>query len=481
MANKYKVALVVPNFQWADWDENTNWDFIPYNLCLLAAMVELECDVSIIDANKLGLNAEAFQDKLKEICPDVVGITVLMDQYGPAGHKAAKLVKEFDQEVSTIIGGVYATMNHQKVIADQNIDYVVCGEGEYIFPQLLRSLNGLGELPKAGIVYRKNGVVVDTGRSPFIQDLDQLPRPAYHLIDYLSYTATPPKRRSIDTPNRYPYARIQTSRGCPFGCVFCQVESISGKAFRPRSAENIVDEIEWLQDGYGIKGLIFEDDNLYTRPERTKKIFNLMIERNLVMPWCSISTAVFKLDCEILDLMRQSGCEYINIAIESGNKRVLKEVVGKPLELEYAKQMARYARSIGIYVAANFIIGFPTETWDEILDTVRFAEEIEVNYSKIFAAMPLPKTKLWDLCVENLAFKPGFNPENLRWSTGQIETEHFSPRDLTIIRAYEWDRINFSDPEKRRLTAKRMEITEDELLEIRRNTIKKARDFEEEF
>ncbi|MBU4263835.1 MAG: B12-binding domain-containing radical SAM protein [Proteobacteria bacterium] len=477
--NKH-IVLVVPNFKWADWDENTNWDFIPYNLCLLAAMVEPDFQVTILDANAREMDESQFRQTIHELQPDVVGITVLMDQYGPAGHYGARLVKEVDPAITVVLGGVYATMNSDRLMADSNIDYCCIGEGEYVLPELLGYLAGCNDLPARGVAYRRDGKVVNLGRSPFINDLDALPRPAYHLLDYPSYISKVVKRKAIDLPSAYPYARIQTSRGCPYGCVFCQVESIAGKRFRPRSAEKIVDEIEWLYRQYGVRGIIFEDDNLYTKPARARAIFQMMIDRDLALPWCSISTAIFKCDRELLDLMRTSGCEYINIAVESGNERVLKEVVGKPLELGHAKEMAAYAREIGIYVAANFIIGFPTETWDELLDTIRFAEEINVNYSKIFAAMPLPNTKLWDLCEKTHSFKPGFDPEKLRWSTGQLETEHFSPRDLTILRAYEWDRINFTDPGKRRMTAARMGITEAELLQIRKRTLQKARNFIEE-
>lgn len=475
------IVLVVPNFKWADWDENTKWDFIPYNLCLLAACIEDRYQVSILDANAGDLDEEAFKAELVRFSPDVVGITVLMDQYGDAGHYGAKLVKELPSAITVIMGGVYATMNPEKVMADANIDYVNIGEGEFVLPQLLGFLAGENELPQQGIAFWDGDALINLGRAPFIDDLDGLPRPAYHLIDYAAYTTKVVERKAIDIPSKYPYGRIQTSRGCPYGCVFCQVESIAGKRFRPRSAEKIVDEIQWLHEEYGVEGIIFEDDNLYTKPERARAIFQMMIDRGLTLPWVSISTAIFKCDRELLALMRKSGCEYINIAVESGNERVLKEVVGKPLKLSHAKEMTAYARSIGIYVAANFIVGFPTETWDEILDTIRFAEEVQVNYAKIFTAMPLPHTKLWDLCVETDSFKPGFTPEQLRWSTGQIETPHFHPRDLTILRAYEWDRINFSDPEKRRLTASRMQISEEDLLLVRRRTLQKAREFVEEF
>jgi radical SAM superfamily enzyme YgiQ (UPF0313 family) len=153
---------------------------------------------------------------------------------------------------------------------------------------------------------------------------------------------------------------------------------------------------------------------------------------------------------------------------------VLKDIVGKPIDYEQAERMVRLAQSLGIYVAANFIIGFPTETWDEIRQTIHFAEELGVDYMKLFHAIPLRHTRLWELCEREGAFKEGFAQSEIRWNTGQIESEGFNSRDLTILRAYEWDRINFSDPAKRRQTAAMMDVTESELLEIRRKTLANA-------
>lgn len=470
-----KLALVVPNFDWCDWDENTKWRFIPYNLCMLAAMVKDEIDVVIIDANEKGMDEAEFLKALNKEKPDIIGITVLMDQYGPAGHFAAKLSKKYDPDITVIMGGVYATINTYEVLKDENIDYVVIGEGEYVLKELLRHCNGEAPLPDNGVAYRKNGQILSNGRAELIEDLDSLPKPEYDLIDLPSYTDNLPRRRSIDIPGELPFARLMTSRGCPIGCIFCQVESISGKKFRARSADNIINEIEWLKNNYNIRSLVFDDDNLFTDKSRSKKLFKMMIDRQLNMPWVSISTAVFRLDEEILDLMCESGCEYIDIAIESGCERVLRDVIKKPVDFRHALKMVRYARNKGIYVAANFIVGFPTETWNEIRQTIRFAEELDVDYAKIFAAMPLPNTKLWELCLKENAFKKNFNKSNMRWSMGQIETDEFSPGDLTILRAYEWDRINFTSKEKRIKTANRMALSESELLKIRRKTMKNAR------
>jgi anaerobic magnesium-protoporphyrin IX monomethyl ester cyclase len=472
---KPKVLLAVPNFRWSDWDAQTLWHFIPYNLCILAAMVKDICDVEILDAYKLDMDEEEFKAVVKERNPGLLGITVLMDQYASAGHTAARFAKSVNADIKVVIGGVYATTNPRLAIADSNIDFVVIGEGEYVFRELVLHFSDNKPLPKKGICYRSGEKIIDTGHSDFIRNLDDIALPAYNLIDFSAYT-TSVHRKSVDSPRAYPYARLVTSRGCPYGCIFCQVESISGRVFRPRSADSVLNEISLLKKHYGVKSLIFDDDNLLFDKKRAKEIFKGMIKRGLAMPWLSIGLAVFKLDEELLTLMKASGCEYIAVAIESGTERVLKEIVKKPVDFEYAKKMIALARGKGIYVTANFIIGFPTETWDEIRQTIKFAEDIDVDYLKLFVALPLRNTRLWRFCEEKNAFKKGFDPNNMRWSTGQIATNDFSADDLTILRAYEWDRINFMDPKKRKRSAEMMGVTEQELCLIRKETIANVSD-----
>ena len=470
---KLRVVLVVPNFRWCKWDENTLWHFIPYNLCLLAAMVEGICEIAIIDANATEISEVEFTEALARLSPHVLGITVLMDQYAPAGHYTAKIVKEYNSEIKVIMGGVYATMNSEQAMSDPNVDYIVIGEGEYVFRDLLGYFREKNPIPQKGISYRLNGKIINGGHSNFIEELDALPLPAYRLIDFEKYANSAP-RKSVDSPRKFPYARIFSSRGCPFGCVFCQVELISGKMFRPRSARNVLGEIQWLKEKYGVKSLIFDDDNMLIDRRRAVEIFQGMIARDLVMPWSAIAVATFRLDDELIELMRASGCEYIDVAPESGSQRVLKEIIGKPVNLEHAKSVVAKAREEGIYVAANFVIGFPTETWDEIRQTTRFAEELNANYVKIFNAVPLLHTRLWSLCQKEKCFKKGFKQSDIWWNAGQIETKDFSAGDLTILRAYEWDRINFTSAEKRQRTAEMMGITEEELLEIRRKTLNRV-------
>lgn len=299
--------------------------------------------------------------------------------------------------------------------------------------------------------------------------MDKYPLPAYHLIDYSQY-AMRAERKSLDGPAAYPYARILTSRGCPYNCCFCQVNKIVGRKFRPRSAENILSEVDWLVNTYGIRSLIFDDDNLLTDRERAIKIFKGL--KKYKIPWKMIATAAFLLDDELIEQMHESGCVYVDIAIESGTERILHDVIQKPLKLEKAVEVVAKLKQEDIYVAANFIIGFPGETWDEIRQTIKFAEDLNADYVKLFNAVPLPGTRLYQMAKEQNVLVEEFDAENINWRNGMIETDEFSAKDTSILRAYEWDRINFSTYEKRKRTADMMGISLQQLEEIRKNTRK---------
>jgi radical SAM superfamily enzyme YgiQ (UPF0313 family) len=471
---KLKLTLVVPNYRWTAGEEHTYYHYVPYNLCCLAAMVEDLCHVEIIDAYFQDMDISQFTEAIRKSNPQIMGITVIMDQFSSTGHRAAEIAKGINPDIHTMLGGVYATMNPEHAAADENIDVVAIGEGEYIIRDLVKHFVSGTPFPEKGVCYRHEGKIVNTGKADFIDDLDALPLPAYHLIPFDEYSNRVTRTASVDAPRVLPYARLYSSRGCPYNCVFCQVGSIAGRKFRARSANRVLDEIEWLYIEYGVRSLIISDDNFFQDRQRVVDILNGLKDRKLTMPWLSEDTAVFLMDRELLELMRETGCEYVGLAIETGNQRILKDVIkGKPIDFEYAKEMVQIAKSLGIYVAANFIIGFPTETWDEIRETLRFAEDLQSDYVRIFSAIPLQKTRLWELCEKEGVFKQGYDHYNMKsgWSSGLIETDEFSANDLTVLRAYEWDRINFTDPAKRRKTAKRLEKSLTELNLMRRETI----------
>lgn len=470
---RHSLALCIPNLNWQSADTGVRWHVVPYALCLLAATVRDICDVTIVDANLENLSEETFESRLREGAYDVVGVSVMMDQFAAAGHKAVAAARRALPHTVTIMGGVYPTVSAEDALGDANLDFALCGEGEVELRNFLLHLWQGAPFPAKGISFRAPDGTLSVSRSELIRPLDALPLPAYDLVDFPRYTMNAP-RKAVDGPVTFPYAHILTSRGCPQGCCFCQVKHISGNRFRPRSPENILKEIEWLKENWGIRSLIFDDDNIVTQRSRAVKLFSGMIERGLDLPWKAIAMAVFKLDEELIDLMARSGCRYFSVAIESGSPRILKEIIHKPIDHEYARRMIAHARSRGIFVAANFIVGFPTETWSEVRQTIEAAEMLNVDYAKIFSAIPLRHTALWDLCERTNSFKPGFSVEKISWNEGQIISPHFDPRELTILRAYEWDRINFATEEKRRRICEMMQISEGELEELRRETRKAA-------
>lgn len=469
-----KIILMYPNFKWSGkWEDRTIWKLHPYNLCLLSAMVDKKYNVKIADANMGNLSRDEFAELIKTEKPDILGISVLADEYGESGLIASKIAKEVDPNIKTVFGGVNAVSDSGPIAKNPYVDYAMVGEGEYVFRGLCDYFNGDGELPKKGIMYKKDGKVVDTGRADFIENLDDLPLPSYDKVDFMRY-ATMIQRESVDRPRELPYAHIITSRGCPFSCCFCEVARISGKKPRLRSPENIIEEIEFLIKNYNIKSLIFDDDNLLVDKERAKKLFRLMIDKKFNLKWCAIALAVYKLDEELIGLMKKSGCQYVDVAIESGVERVLKDIIHKPVDLVHAKRMTQELKEAGIDVVANFVLGFPGETWPEIRQSLKFAEELDADYVKIFIATPLPHTELYEVAKEQGMLKKGYDASRHLWTDGWIETEEFRPQDLKILRAYEWDRINFSDPKKKKKIAEMMGITEERLDEIRKATFERA-------
>ncbi len=469
---KYKrILLIVPNCNWISGDSRTIWGYMPYGLSMIAGSLRDRYEVSVLDANFYNLDMEAFLQKVADFNPDVTGISILTDEYAAAGHLAAKRIKEFNKEILVVAGGVYPTTRFEE-LNDGNIDYIFAGEGDLAFREMLDILNGDASAPKLS-VWSENRHGMAVVKAQAIDKLDGLPLPAYDLVTYEDY-ANNFIRESVDGPADYPYGSIITSRGCPIGCVFCQVEMISGKKFRARSPENVAKEIELLIERYGIKSLLFYDDNLFLNKKRALAIFNLMIERNFNLKWKASATAEYAVDREVLETARRSGLQHVGLAIESGTERVLREIIRKTVNLSHAKEVVTMCRDLGIASTANFVIGFPGETWDEIRKTLQFAEEINVDYVKIFIANPLPRTKLYDLARDG-GYLLSEKSEGW-WALGRIRTEEFTEVELTILRAYEWDRINFKTEEKKAVIAGLMGVSMERIDEIRKDTFVKTTD-----
>lgn len=440
---KRKLLFVIPNQRWQKDDIVTVWDINPRFLCVLGAMVKDLVDVEILDCQRYRLSPEDFAGKLAEIRPDFVGISLLTSEYKETLDIGARIAKATLPDVVVLAGGVHVTLEYREVIANPDIDYACRGEGEYVLRDLLNHLLHGGPEPDVGWVWRRNGEVV-TGAHAIVEDLSALPFPDYDLVTLEDYLQTP-QRYGANSPPEFPGIPLQITRGCPCPCTFCQVSTIAGKRVRTPSAIKIVEEIERLKERYGIRSVSFWDDNFFMAKAVAKDVLRLMIERKVNLKWTCPGFAIFVLDDEFLDLFKRSGCTLLNIAIESGNERVLKSLIKKPIKsLEELPHQIATLKQAGIDVVANFIIGYPGESWDEIMDTIHYAEHCGADYVKFFVAVPLKGTVMYDMALELGALETG--PEGIRvdWRTSQIHSDEWGPEDVSALRVYEWDRINFS-------------------------------------
>ncbi len=344
------------------------------------------------------------------------------------------------------------------------------GEGEYRFRELLNSLKigGQNNGDVDGISFRKNGKSIINSPKYFIDDLDSIPFPDWGDLDYLRYSNHKVKYAPGLLPRQFPVATTITSRGCPFKCIFCAAKTVSGTKVRMRSSQNVLEEIEWYCKEYDIKEMIFLDDHFLHSKKRATEIMNGLIEREYGLTWKCSNVAIFSLNEKMLNLMKRSGSYQLTVSIESGDQDVVTKLIKKPVNLKKAKETVELAKSYNFEIIANFIIGTPGETWNQLRRSLAYASSIDADIVNIHIATPLPKTELMDICIREGIFES--EDCVLGYTTGQITTKEFTPFELQVLRAFEWDRINFSSQGKLSKVASMSGLTVEETQEWREST-----------
>ena len=447
-----------------------SWKLAPYNLAIINACLKKEYDSRILDANLEELNEQQLVEKLNEERPDLIGITSFSTEYIKEIVHTSNLLKKQFPDIILVLGGILPTIMEERIVDDINADFFVLGEGEYRLIQLIRKLNNndtnFSDID--GIAYKRNNKTTIYRQKEYIQVLDDIPFPDYAPYNVKEYGNILLKFSTQLIPRQFPFAYTVTSRGCPYKCIFCSASSVSGNKVRYRSANNVLAEIDELYLKDEIREIIFLDDHFLANKKRVIAILNGILERQYDLLWKCANVADFTLNAELLELMRKSGSYQITISPESGNEDVLKSIIKKPTNLIKTKEMIKIAKSLGFEIIANFVIGFPGETWNQIRDTFRYAEEIDVEMVNFHLATPLPKTELMQICIEQGFVKPTDYVSG--YTKSVISTDEFTSQEIQILRAYEWDRINFSTREREMTIAEMEGITLEEVIEWRRKT-----------
>lgn len=388
-----------------------------------------------VDENieRVGLTFDEIEKRIKDFSPDLVGVSNHFTKQKDNARQIYELVKKIDNNTVTVAGGAHPTAAPEEEIKNKYLDYIILGEGEYSFPDLLEHIEGkLSEEDLDGICFKKDDSIKIIPKKKFIEDLDSLPFPAYELINWNKYFG---QRSCHGIRKKDRYIPVITSRGCPFDCVFCSACKVWGKKFRTRSPENVLKELKFIKKEYGIEEIIFEDDNLTLDIKRAEKLFDLMIEEKLDLIWDTPNgVAAFALTPEIIKKMKDSGCYCVNFAIESGNQHDLDKVIKKPLDLKKVPPLINYAKEIGLNVGIFLVIGIPGQTIKSMKDSFKFAAKLRIYDPFISIATPYPGTELYEICRKNGYISDNFDSGRLGIYNANINTPEFTAQKLLELR-----------------------------------------------
>lgn len=341
---------------------------------------------------KKGLSDQEIKKEIKKFNPDIVGISQMFTAYAQDGYSIAQITKKVNPKITTVFGGAHVSIDPKAILAEESVDIAVYGEGEITFLNLVNAKEKK-QFPKnlTGIVYRQGQKIIQTPSTPFIKNLDKLPFPAWHLLPLNLYDRKDP------SVIRHPLTSMITSRGCPGRCVFCSIHAVWGYAWRARSAQNVVDEIELLVKDYGIREIHFQDDNLSLDKKRLMEICDEIVKRKLNIKWATPNgIAYWNLNTRLLKKMKRAGCYRLTFGIESGDPK-MRKWIGKAHSLAQAKTLTKIANNLGFWTLATFIFGFPYETERQIKKTINFALKSEVDFALFYRLSPLPGTPVYQV------------------------------------------------------------------------------------
>jgi len=421
-------------------------------LAYLAASVSAErVQVLDMDAEKIGF--EAFAPLVKQSGFDLIGFTVTT----PALYsslKLAKIVKINSPETLVVFGGIHPTVSPAEVLECPEVDLVVVGEGESALKEIVDCLKQKKRFSGiTGIAFRENGLFKQSPVRPAILNLDQLPFPSRELFKNKNYTYPDSLYRAT-----FP---IMTSRGCPGMCAYCMSHKVCGRAFRPRSAKNVVDEIELLVDKWKAKEVHIWDDNFTTDKQRVFQIRDELKKRKLRVKFAFPNgiRADF-LNEEVLRALKEMGAYSLAIGVESGSQEVL-NLARKGIRLAKIEEAFKLAKKIGLETWAFFMIGLPGESALTIQQTIDFAKKLDPDIAKFHILKPFPGSQVYDYLKErNFILTQNYSqfgfhtppihrletlcPEDmLSWQKKAYKSFYFRPKKIfqQIIRAKTLNRL----------------------------------------
>lgn len=385
----------------------------PLGLMYIAAHVlkNSHHEVEILDANVERMHFDAIEDEIRRRNPDIVGTyATSFTLYDSC--QVVKAAKRADESMKVIVGGPHVDIYPEETLSLSGVDFVVMGEGEKTVTELLDCIergNDSEYSKLAGMGYKVNGRTKHNTRRAYHHSLDDVPFPARKCTPYKKYYSLIGKNAISTT--------IMSSRGCPSSCNFCYIQY--GRSLRMRSPKNVCDELEECV-GMGIKEFFFFDENFTINKKRVMAICQEIIDRGLDI-YFDIRSRVNTVDEEVLSKLNEAGCARIQFGVESGSPEIIK-AMNKRISIDEVRRAFKMTKKVGITTYADFMVGYPGETKEQMLQTIEFAKELDPDYVQFGITMLFPQTKIY-----HEALSSGFLKEDFWKNAARNPSEYVKP------------------------------------------------------
>lgn len=391
--------------------------FPPIGLLYIAAVAKKwdpNIKIKILDLNyellklaqtksfKYGAWKELLDDLIKPCSAPFVGITCMFGTTKSLFLEVSRWLREHYPDLPILAGGVQATYDALEILEDNYCDVVFRRESEDQFKLFMENLNGETKLLPLGIAFRVQGRVYELGKAGSEPQIDWDIKPFYDLIDVKEYH----EYGSLAAFSRYngadkPFATVLSNRGCRARCTFCTVRDFNGLGVRQRPVQHVIDEVKFLVREKGIRQVDWLDDDLLMDPLRTLELFKDLATQVPELEWiCNNGLIAAAVTEEIMEWMVKSGLKAFKIGIESGNDEMLHKIKKPTTKPKLRRAREIFAQYPEVFVSANFIIGFPNENFQQMLDTFNFALELKWDWSSFYICQPLKGTEMFSAFQE---------------------------------------------------------------------------------
>jgi len=350
----------------------------PVGLYYLASiLLKNKISVRVLDLNLNKMRLFDFQEYVKKTSPKIVGVTSYTFNYYLC-EDVLRVVKNLDPKIVTVLGGIHASSIPLEVLSSSTyVDYIVVGEGEYTLLELCQRLlerQSCNDIQ--GIAFNMGGVKVNSSRRP-IEDLNMLGIPDREALSYQKYSV----------------ALVQTSRGCPYSCIFCNICNQYGRTIRFRDTKLVADECEVLVRRYNYKQIYFFGDSFTFDKQWVEGFCDEILNRRLKFRW-SCETRVDNVDLNILMKMKNAGCQMVQFGIDYGDEDVLKKL-GKSFSISAVEEACDWAKRSKLGIEAFFIFNCPGENPETMNNTYKLIQKLPLDAIELNLLTPYPGTQIW--------------------------------------------------------------------------------------